>query len=130
MTTSISAESAAVARLLADENSYVYTYMGKDDKKLDKINVETKLVYKEPAADGGVGALPFRIKKAKLESKPSTGTILFNSDLGRIEKSSMMLELDGDLDIEIGGQTTTVKLSQTQDTTVETSPKNYVTPKS
>jgi Family of unknown function (DUF6263) len=69
------------------ENSYTYTYEGKDDKKLDKIKVETKLVYKEPAESGGSGALPFKIKKAKLESKPSTGSILFNPELGRIENS-------------------------------------------
>jgi Family of unknown function (DUF6263) len=111
------------------ENSYTYTYEGKDDKKLDKIKVETKLNYKEPAEGGGVGALPFKIKKAKLESKPSTGNILFNAELGRIEKSSMKLELEGEMDIEIGGATTTVKLSQTQDTSVETQPTNFVKPK-
>ncbi len=108
------------------ENAYTYTYEGKDDKKLDKIKVEAKLTYKEPADGGGVGALPFRIKKAKLESQPSTGTILYNPNLGRIDKSSMKLELKGDLEIEIGGQTTTVNLSQTQETNVESSDKNYV----
>ena len=110
------------------ENSYKYTYEGKDGD-LDKIKVETTLKYKEPANEGGVGALPFRIKKAKLESKPSTGTILYNAKDGRIQKSTMKLELDGELDIEIGGQTTTVKLNQTQDTTVETSAKTYIEPK-
>jgi hypothetical protein len=88
------------------------------------------LTYKAPAETaGGVGALPFRIKTAKLESKPSTGTILYNPNLGRIDKSSMKLELEGELDIEIGGQTTNVKLSQTQETSVETAEKNYVNPK-
>jgi hypothetical protein len=112
------------------ENAYTYTYDGKDaDKKFDKIKVETKLTYKAPSEAGGVGTLPFRIKTAKLESKPSTGTILYNPNLGRIDKSSMKLELEGELDIEIGGQTTNVKLSQTQETSVETAEKNYVTPK-
>jgi hypothetical protein len=111
------------------ENAYTYTYDGKDDKKLDKIKVETQLTYKEPADGGGVGALPFKITKAKLESKLSTGTILYNPDLGRIDKSSMKLELDGDLEIEIGGQKTMVKLSQTQESNVESAEKNYVTPK-
>jgi len=111
------------------ENSYTYTYEGKDDKKLDKIKVETKLVYKEPADTGGSGALPFKIKKAELTSKPSTGNILFNPELGRIEKTSMKLELEGKMDIEIGGQTTTVSLQQTQDTTVETQPTSFIKPK-
>jgi hypothetical protein len=110
------------------ENAYTYTFEGKDDKGLDKIKVETKLTYKEPGEGGGVGALPFRIKKAKLESKPSTGLILYNPDAGRIEKSTMKLELEGELDIEIGGQTTTVKLSQTQDTVVEAQAKNVTPP--
>jgi hypothetical protein len=111
------------------ENAYTYTYEGKDtDKKLDKIKVDAKLTYKAPAEGGGVGAaLPFRIKSATLDSKqPSTGTILYNPNLGRIDKSSMKLELTGKLDIEIGGQTTNVELSQTQETSVETGEKNFV----
>jgi hypothetical protein len=108
------------------ENTYTYTYEGKDDKGLLKIKVETKLTYKEPDAAGGVGALPFKIKKAKLDSKPSTGLILYNETAGRIEKSTIKLELEGDLDIEIGGQTTQVHLSQTQDTTVDTQPKSIM----
>ena len=82
--------------------------------------------YKEPASDA-TSPLPFKIKKAKLESKPSTGTIYYKD--GRITKSSIKSELDGDLDIDIGGQTTTVKLNQTQDTTVETQAKSYIEPK-
>jgi hypothetical protein len=105
------------------ENTYTFTYEGKDEKekKLDKIKVDTVLKYKEPAADAaGVGGLPFRIKSADLKSTNATGTIWFNNDKGRVEKSNMSLKLEGTLSIEIGGQTTKVDLSQTQETTVET----------
>jgi hypothetical protein len=111
------------------ENTYTFTYEGKDEKekKLDKIKVDTKLTYKEPAADAqGAGGLPFKIKSAELKSKDATGTILFNNDKGRVEKSGMKLELSGNLSIEIGGSTTKVELSQTQETTVDTSDDNPV----
>jgi hypothetical protein len=41
----------------------------------------------------------------------------------------MQLELKGKLQIEIGGTTTDVELSQTQKTSVETSDTSYVTKK-
>ena len=83
------------------------------------INVETTLKYKEPAAEGGAGGLPFRIKKANLKSEPSTGTILFDPAVARIASSTMKLKLTGELEIEIGGQTTKVELEQEQTTTIE-----------
>jgi Family of unknown function (DUF6263) len=106
------------------ETTYKYTYDGKEGKD-DKIKVETTLKYKEPAAEGGVGGLPFRIKKAKLDTeKPSTGTIKYDSSKGRIESSTLSLDLSGELEIEIGGQTTKVDLKQTQKTDVDTLDKN------
>jgi hypothetical protein len=105
------------------ENAYEYTYDGKDGK-LDAIKVKTTLKYKEPAAGDGVGGLPFKIKKANLDSEPATGTIKYDADKGRIESSSMKLKLKGTLEIEIGGQTTKVDLDQTQETTVENLDKN------
>jgi hypothetical protein len=106
------------------DNTYKYTYEGPDekDKKLQKIKVDTTLVYKAPGETAaGQGGLPFKIKSADLKSTSASGTILFNSDKGRIESSTMKLELKGKLSIEIGGTTTTVELSQTQDSKVETS---------
>lgn len=111
------------------ENTYTYTYDGRDEKegKLDKIKVKTVLKYSPPeAAAGGAGGLPFKIKEAKLESKEATGTIEFDSAKGRVAKSSMNLQLEGTLKIEIGGQQTDVTLSQTQKTDVETTDKNPV----
>jgi Family of unknown function (DUF6263) len=110
------------------ENKFKYTYDGKntaamaeDDKKLDRIKVETTLTYTPPgdAAAGGA-SLPFKIKSASLTSKDANGFILFNADKGRIVSSEMKLTLSGDLNIEIGGQTTKVELTQNQTTTVKT----------
>jgi len=109
------------------ENTYKYTYEGKDDKKLDKIKEDTALKYiPPPAGQEGVGGLPFRIKGADLKSTNATGSVLFDSQNGRIDHSSMNLDLKGELQIEIGGQTTKVDLSQTQKTTVENSDDNPV----
>jgi hypothetical protein len=108
------------------ENAYEYTYDGKDSKdaKLDIIKVKTTLKYKEPTADGAAGGLPFKIKKATLDSEPATGTIKYDSEKQRIASSDMSLKLKGTLEIEIGGQTTKVDLDQTQTTTVENLDKN------
>jgi hypothetical protein len=107
------------------ENAYEYTYDGKDNKA-DVIKVKTTLKYKEPAAEGGVGGLPFKIKKATLDSEPATGTIKYDPEKHRIESSEMSLKLKGNLEIEIGGQTTKVDLDQTQTTKVENSDKNML----
>jgi hypothetical protein len=111
------------------ENKYEYTYEGPEgtgDKQLEKIKVETVLTYKEPGESAGQGGLPFKIKSAKLKSSNPFGQILFNAKKGRVEKSMSKLELKGDLAIEIGGQTTKVDLSQTQESSVETLDENPV----
>jgi hypothetical protein len=102
------------------ENEYKYTYDGKDGK-LDKIKVETTVKYTPPGEAAGVGGLPFKIKSADLKSTNASGTITFDADKGRVEKSDMSLDLKGELSIEIGGQTTKVELNQTQRTNVESS---------
>jgi hypothetical protein len=111
------------------ENSYKYTFEGPDEKNkdIDKIKVETTLKYKEPGDVAGVGGLPFKIKSADLKSSNATGTIQFDHAKGLIQKSDMKLDLSGELNIEIGGQTTKVTLSQTQTSSVETSDKPQIT---
>jgi hypothetical protein len=108
------------------ENTYKYTYEGKnkdgaDDaaKKLDKIKVETTLKYVPPDS-ATANPLPFKIKSANLASSNAGGTILFDADKGRIVSSDMKLTLKGELQIEIGGTTTKVDLSQEQTTKVTT----------
>ncbi len=106
-------------------NKYKLTYKGpeKDKSDLDVITVETTLSYAPPAAtDTDTSSLPFKIKESKLVTKDSKepGKILFNRKLGRIESASFSLYLSGTLGIEIGGNSTTVNLTQNQTTKVET----------
>src|SRR5581483_772525 len=109
------------------ENEYNFVYEGTEgagDKELYKIKVDTILDYKEPGDVAGQGGLPFKIKSAKLKSKPEAGQVLFSKAKGRLEKFTQKLSLSGDLNIEIGGRSTKVDLNETQETTIETSDEN------
>jgi len=104
--------------------TYTYKYDGPDTaKKLEKITVTSDLKYTPPDQAAGVG-LPFRIKEAKLDAKDSTGTILYDPVSGMIKSSEMSLTLAGTLTVEIGQQSTTVELTQTQKTTITTTDKD------
>lgn len=109
------------------DNTYEYTYEGKDGK-LDKISVVSTLKYKEPGEiTGGSGqGLPFKIKKADLKSTNAKGVILFDPEKGQVVKSDMELELAGSLTIEIGGQSTEVALSQKQNSSVTTTSESPI----
>jgi hypothetical protein len=109
------------------KTTYTYTYEGKDkDKKdLDRIKVTAKLDYSAPDPKKSP-QLPFKIQKAKLDSKKASGSILFDPKAGRVVSSEMELELDGELTIEIGGMSTKVDLNQKQTTTVKTTDTNPV----
>jgi len=110
------------------DGTYKYTYKGKDatNKDLDKIDVETTLTYKAPTAEG---ELPFKIRSAdiKTEEKLAPGTIFFDSKLGRVASSKMVVKINGTLDIEIGGMNAKVDLKQEQTTEIKTQDKSYVT---
>jgi hypothetical protein len=110
------------------DNKYKYTYEGKDktNNKLDRIKIDMEIQYAMPDPNAPTGGLPFRIKKADLKAKKADGFILFDNDKGRVENSEQNLDLSGKLDIEIGGQTTTVDLSQTQKMTVKTTDTNPI----
>jgi hypothetical protein len=110
------------------ENTYKYTYEGKDEKekKLDRIKVDTTLKYVEPGENAAANTLPFKIKSADLTTTNATGYVLYDPELKLIAKTSMDLELKGKLTIDIGGQPTQVELQQKQTSTVETSEKNPV----
>jgi hypothetical protein len=107
------------------ENNYKYTFEGKDKDKA-KIKVETTLKYTPPEEKTQSGGLPFKITSASLASKNAGGEIIFDAEKGRVDESSMKVDLSGDLSIEIGGQKTAVKLEQTQTTNVKTSDTNFV----
>ena len=104
-------------------NTYNYTYDGKDakDANVAMVKVETKLNYETPTEAEG---LPFRIKSANLASKNAGGTIRFDVAKGKLINSEMKLQLEGTLDIEIGGTTTKVELKQDSTTTVTGSDAN------
>jgi hypothetical protein len=110
------------------ENKYKYTYEGKDkdNAKLDRIKVATEVKYVKPKDDAVSGGLPFKIKEATITPKKADGFILFNPEAGRIEASEANLELAGNLKIEIGGQTSSVDMTQKQQTTVKTTDANPI----
>jgi hypothetical protein len=99
-------------------SDYKYTYNGKADS-LDKIGITATLKY-EPGSSSS-GALPFKIEKATLESTKASGEVLFDSAKGRPAKSSMTMDVKGNLTIDISGTKTPVELTQSQTTTTETS---------
>src|SRR5262249_62091895 len=92
---------------------------------LYKTKGEPPLRYARPGASQS-GSLPFQIKSAKLDSKGATGTILFDNEKHRLDRSDTTVKLESKLTISIGGMTTDVDLNQEQTTTVTTSDKNPV----
>ena len=109
------------------ENKYKFTYKGKE-KDLDKIEVATTLTYKSPGAAETPEGLPFKIKSGTLGTKEGAapGTILFNAKTGRVESSNVSLKLSGNVTMEIGGASTTVEMTQEQNTEVKTGDKSYL----
>jgi hypothetical protein len=107
------------------DTNYKYTYEGPDESKLQKIKVETTLKYQPPGPNAG-SALPFKILKADLASKESSGNILFDSAKGRVGGSDMTMHLAGTLTIEISGMSSEVTLDQTQTTKVKTTDENPI----
>jgi hypothetical protein len=70
--------------------------------------------------------LPFKILKADLTSKESSGEVLFDSEKGRVDGFNLTMKLAGTLTIEIGGMSSDVTLDQTQTTTVKTTDTNPI----
>lgn len=109
------------------ERTFKYTYKGKDpdNKELDRIEVEPKLVYKAPTdqADG----LLFRIKSGELESvSPKPGVIKFDPKLGRVAESEINVTMKGKLNVSIGTTDTTVELFQEQKTVTKTQDESFM----
>ncbi len=105
------------------ETKFDYTYEGQE-KNLDKIAVKTTLKYLAPTEKNG---LPFQIKdNSSLTSKEGTGVVYFDRSKGRIESSNMKMKLEGTLVIDVGGMTTNVELTQTQESKMETMDTNPV----
>jgi RNA polymerase sigma factor (sigma-70 family) len=103
------------------------TYVGVKDG-LDEITVVSSLKYLLPAKKDGIGGLPFVIQKADMSGKGS-GVLRFDRVKGRLARTELNMKLAGTLAIEIGGQPTQVKFSQTQQTTVQTMDANPIAAK-
>jgi len=112
-------------------NTYKYTYQGKDsaNAKLDRVKVDITVKYEKPDETAAGAGLPFKIKSAELTPKNSTGFILFDNEKGRVESAESTLDMDGTLDIEIGGQVTKVELKQVQKASAKTSDTNPIAKK-
>jgi Family of unknown function (DUF6263) len=111
------------------ENTYTFTY-AKQTGDVADIDVKVALKYTPPGADQGGETLPFKIKGGNIsqvqDDKSNKGTIKFNTKLGRIESSDIKVKMSGSLQLDIGGTTTEVNLTQDQTTTVKTSDKSFV----
>jgi hypothetical protein len=105
---------------------YTYKYEGTKDK-IANIGVTTKLTYSPPTAGKEDKGLPFKIVTANLKTdKAGTGEVKFNTEKGRVDSSSMELELSGTLTIEIAGMNTDVELKQKQVSSLKTMDKNPI----
>ena len=94
-------------------NKHTYT-CGPDPLK---IKIRTVMNYQAPAKAEG---LPFKITKANLSGLTAReGEAVFDSTRGR-RKTTMVMQVEGDLTIEVGGQETMVRLSQVQETNLAT----------
>ncbi len=108
-----------------------FTYKGKDatKKELDRVDLVSTLVYKAPAEQ--TEGLLFKIKggnltteEPKADAKPSY--FLYNPKTGMIEESVVNAKLKGTLNVNVGGNDTTIDLYQEQTTTVKTSEKTML----
>jgi hypothetical protein len=92
-----------------------YSYQGTKDN-LDRIKVESRSTYTPPARKGN---LPFQITGGALGTpKTLPGEILFDRARGRLVSASIPINLEGSLNIELGGMNTLVELVQSQTMTV------------
>jgi len=77
-----------------------YTYQGKEEN-LEKIALKAQLTYSPPKGDAGFGL--FKIVKGNLKSEGARGTLLFDTDKGRLAKYSMAMVFRGSLTMDIMG---------------------------
>jgi hypothetical protein len=108
--------------------TYTYTFDGFDatNKKLAKLSVKTDVKYTKPGAGASPAGLPFKVVDADLKTTGGTGTVLFDTDKGRVASSDLSMNLSGKLTIDISGMSSDVELSQKQTTTVKTSDDNPI----
>jgi len=92
----------------------IMSYSGPADG-LEKIQVSTTFEYLPPKEGGG---LPFRITKADLKSSGAKSTVLFDRAKGRLVSYAGTFPMTGTMTIEVGGMTTDMELSATENRTI------------
>lgn len=92
----------------------------------EKVKIESKLFYKEQTDPKKREGLPFTIKDGKLDgsTKGDSSYAIFDKAKGRFKESKIEMDLKGTLKIDIGGMETSVELTQTQVSTVESRDDN------
>jgi len=108
--------------------TYGYTYEGKDksNSKLERIKIDPKITYTPPKDTVALSGLPFKIKSADLKMEKGEGNILFDPEKGRIDSSTITLQIKGPITIDIAGQVSVVTLDQTQTTTLKNTDSNPI----
>jgi RNA polymerase sigma factor (sigma-70 family) len=96
---------------------YRFTYDGPDGA-LDKVSFRGTLTHR-PQNKEDAGQLPFRVLQANLNTKEVRGAYWFNRAAGRLDRLELEMDLNGQLEIEIGGQKAKVDLRQLQKTKVQ-----------
>jgi RNA polymerase sigma factor (sigma-70 family) len=92
-----------------------FTFEGKD-QALERIKLEGTLNFEPPAKTDP--KLPFTVKEANLTRNGTTGLLWFDRQRGRLDHFESTTKIEGELTIEIGGQSTKVDLRQSQRTTI------------
>ena len=101
-----------------------FTYEGKEQvggRELEKVRGEAEMTYQPPKDAEG---MPFRIKGASNFSGRGSGQAFFDAKAGRLDHSSLTLDISADLEIEIGDKVTKVNINQTQTSTVRVTDRN------
>jgi hypothetical protein len=103
--------------------TYEYLFQDKGARYAD-FRIGNILTRYEPPKNPGGGGLPFTITQANLKSKRGGGHIRFDLEKRRVDQSEMELEIEGTMDLDIGGQNTTIELRQEQKTTTKVTDAN------
>jgi hypothetical protein len=99
------------------DTTFNFTYEGSTNN-VDKVKIDADLKYTAPPKDKT--GLPFIIKEATLAGKSTSGEAYFDRAKGRIEKSKLVMKIEGDLNIEVGNVVTAINLKQEQTSSTQT----------
>lgn len=101
------------------ETIYKFKYIGdRDEKDLVTIDVTPIIKYSSPSSPSE--GLPFKILKADFkqgDAGAEKSTLRFDRAAGRVAESRIVTVMEGELNVEINGQTQRIPLRQRQTTT-------------